>query len=224
VTPFPTPPDPSSPPDPDQEIRTLLEGNRKWVDAWTRDDPDTFPILARTHRPPFLLVGCCDARMPMDLITQASPGHLFLHRNVANQVRADDPAIAASLEFALGALGVRHLIVCGHTGCGGVTAALSGASSPAVDRWVEPVRGLAEASKESLDRVEALPERADRLAELNVIRQLENALEFQSVRDALLDPRRILRLHGWMFRLDSGRIEALELPHQRWKSEGRVPG
>lgn len=224
MTPFPPPPDPSSPPDPDQEIQRLLEGNRRWVEAWTGEDPETFPVLARMHRPPFLLVGCCDARMPMDLITQASPGHLFLHRNVANQVNPEDPAIQASLEFAIGSLGVRHIIVCGHTGCGGVKAALAGESSPAVDRWVEPIRELAQRSTESLEETAPGPERADRLAELNVIRQLQNALALGPVQDGLRDPRRVLRVHGWMFRLESGRLEALDLPVQRWRSQGLLPG
>jgi carbonic anhydrase len=223
MSPFPLPPDPNAPPRPEDEIRTLLEGNRHWVETWTRDDPETFPALSRTHRPPFLLVGCCDARMPMDLITEASPGHLFLHRNVANQVRTDDPAIAASFEFALGTLGVRHLIVCGHTGCGGAKAALADGAGPAVDRWVAPIRRLAEEREEELSTAEGRGERADLLAALSVVRQLENALEFDSVQAALADPERILRLHGWMFHLDTGRIKALDLPEERWREEGRFP-
>jgi carbonic anhydrase len=223
VSPFPPPPDPASAPPPDEEIRQLLEGNRRWAEARRREDPETFPLLARSHRPPFLLVGCCDARKPMDLLTGAAPGHLFLHRNVANQVRPDDPAILASLEFAIGTLGVRHLIVCGHTGCGGMAAALADEPGPAVRGWTAPVRALAREMADELAGIESMAERADLLAERNVIRQLEHALEIDTVRGALGDPDRVFELHGWLFRLDTGRIATLDLPWARWRVEGRMP-
>jgi len=212
MTPFPPPPEPRDAPSPEAEIQALLDGNRSWVDALERDDPETFPELARRHRPPFMLVGCCDARMPMDLMTSATPGHLFLHRNVANQIRPDDPAIRASLDFGLGVLGARHLIVCGHTGCGGVQAAFSGGGPASVQGWVNPIHRLAQA--------ESLKD-ADELAERNVIFQLEQALEFEAVQEGLRDPDRVLVLHGWIFRLETGRIEVLPLPVDRWRSEGR---
>ncbi len=213
MTPFPAPPDPESAPPPEEEIRSLLEGNRRWVEAVERDDPGTFPELARRHRPPFALVGCCDARMPMDLMTSASPGHLFLHRNVANQIRPDDPAIRASLDFGLGVLGARHLIVCGHTGCGGVTAALRGKGPPSVLDWVTPIRELV---------LETGTEDPDELSRLNVVHQLERALELEVVQEGIRHPTRVLRLHGWVFCLDTGRIEDIPLPIDRWRAEGRI--
>jgi carbonic anhydrase len=223
MSPFPEPPHPSAAPDPDLEIDALLEGNRRWVRAREEDDPETFPALARIHRPPYLLVGCCDARKPLDLITGASPGHLFIHRNVGNQVRPDDPAIEASLEFALGVLGVRHLIICGHTGCGAMQAALSPDPPPAVRRWVEPVRALAAEAAEELEGLGGREAREDRLAELNVLRQTRNLLAVDAVRAAILDPDRTLRLHGWVFHLRTGRIESLRLPEEQWRAEGRWP-
>jgi carbonic anhydrase len=223
MSPFPEPPLPSSAPSPEEEIRALLEGNRRWALAREEEDPETFPALARVHRPPYLLVGCCDARKPLDLVLQASPGHLFIHRNVGNQVRSDDPAIEASLEFAIGVLGVRHLIVCGHTGCGAMQAALATETSPAVARWVEPVRALAKEVEEELKALAGGGTPADRLAELNTLRQVRNLLGMAPVREALLDPDRVLRLHAWVFRIDSGRIEALPLPMERWREEGWWP-
>lgn len=223
MTPIPEPPDPDARPDPDEEINALLEGNRRWADARDREDPETFPALARTHRPPFLFVGCCDARKPLNMLTGASPGHLFIHRNVANQVRLDDPAIAASLEFALGALEVRHLIVCGHSRCGGVQAALAPEVTPAVGRWISPVRDLAREIAGVLEEEGSAAGRADLLARRNVVRQLENLLELDAVRETIADPARVLRLHGWFFRLETGRVEVLELPMERWREGGLWP-
>ena len=215
---YPTPPG-----DARDEIRILLDGNRRWAEARRSDDPETFPVLARRHEPPFLVIGCCDARMPMDQITGTDTGQLFLHRNVANQVRLDDPAIAASVEFAVGTLGVRHLIVTGHTACGGVKAALSEEVPPAVGRWVEPIRMLADELSEELSGQESFGDRADLLAGRNVLRQLENVLEMAPVQEALRDPDRTLLLHGWLFHLETGLIESLELPTERWHREGRLP-
>ncbi len=205
------------------EIQRLLEGNRQWAEARRRQDPETFPVLARRHEPPFMVVGCCDARMPMDQLTGTDTGELFLHRNVANQVRLDDPAIAASVEFAVGTLGVRHLIVTGHTACGGVKAALSDEPPPAVAHWVEPIHALAREVSAELEEAGSFSDRADLLAARNVIRQIENLLEMEPVRAAIRDPDRVLLLHGWLFHLETGLIEALELPMDRWRREERLP-
>jgi carbonic anhydrase len=205
------------------EIAALLEGNRRWAATRIARDPDAFRVLAREHRPPFLLVGCCDARKPLDVVTQASPGHLFLHRNIANQIRPDDPAVGASLEFALGILGVRHLIVSGHTRCGGIQSALGPDPGGDLGLWLAPVRELARVSRTELDAAPDPTHRVDLLAERNVIVQLENALRHPAVRKRLRDPDRPLRLHGWMFHLETGRIESLDLPEARWREEGLLP-
>jgi carbonic anhydrase len=207
----------------DHEIQELLDGNRTWADARCRQNPEVFHELSRVHAPPFLLVGCCDARKPMDMVTGTQPGRLFLHRNVANQVRADDPAIGASLEYALGVLGVRHLIVCGHTGCGGVQASLDADPGGDLARWIAPVRALAAEHGEELGAIEDFRARADALAERNVVRQLENALHFPAVRKRMADDDHPLRIHGWMFCLDKGLIETVPLPWARWREEGLLP-
>jgi len=207
----------------EDEIGGLLDGNRRWAEARQAEDPNVFHDLAQVHRPPFLLVGCCDARKPLNVILQASPGQLFIHRNVGNQVRSDDPAIEASVEFAIQVLGVRHLIVCGHTGCGAMQAALEEEVSPAVRRWVEPVRALAQEKAEILQEVSDLAARADLLAEFNVLRQARNLLALSPVREAIVDPGRDLALHAWFFRLKTGRIEPLTLPVDRWLTEGWWP-
>jgi carbonic anhydrase len=219
---MPPTPDPAVQ-NPDHELEQLLEGNRRWARSRLADDPQAFQELARVHAPPFLLVGCCDARKPVGLMTGAEPGQLFLHRNVANQVRLDDPAIGASFEFALGVLRVRHLVICGHTRCGGVHASLGPAPGGDLERWIEPVRALAAEHRADLEAIDDAHARADALAEMNVIRQAENALEHPTVQARLVDADRPLRIHGWMFRLETGLIETVSLPWERWREEGRLP-
>lgn len=204
----------------ESEIALLLEGNRCWAEARTRLNPDLFPSLARVHAPPYLLVGCCDARKPLDLVTGAEPGMLFLHRNVGNQVRHDDSAIGASLQFAIETLGVRHAVVCGHTRCGGMQSALAGDPGGDLGRWLEPVRDLARREAAELARASDADAQADRLAELNVLLQLENLLRDPTVQRALSDEHRPFRVHGWMFRIGTGRIEQVVLPLARWRDEG----
>lgn len=218
-----TPPEAGAGTGPPDEIKRLLEANRRWAEARRGADPDAFRALCSTHRPPFCTVGCCDARTPLDVITGASPGHLFIHRNVANQVRLDDAAVGASLEFSLGVLEVRHLVVIGHTRCGGVQAALGPELGGDLGAWIAPVREIAREHRDELEAIEDPVARTDALAERNVVRQLENALRHPAVRRRLEDEERPLRLHGWMFRLESGQLEALELPQVRWKEAGLLP-
>jgi carbonic anhydrase len=201
----------------------LLEANRDWAEARVREDPRAFDRLARGQRPPFLFVGCCDSRKPLDTITRATPGELFIHRNIANLVVPGDPAVAAVFEFAVQTLEVRHLIVCGHTRCGGVSAALDGVREGALGVWLSPVRELAAVHQNELSRIVDREEREDRLSALNVVAQLENALDHPSVRRRLEGEGPPLYLHGWIFQVESGRLQALPLPTSRWREEGRLP-
>lgn len=205
------------------EAERLLEANRDWAEARVREDPRAFDRLARMQRPPFLFVGCCDSRKPLDTITRATPGDLFIHRNIANLVVPGDPAAAAVLEFAVHSLEVRHLIVCGHTRCGGIGAALDGVEGGALGTWLTPVRELAALHRNELAGIENREEREDQLSALNVIAQLENALTHPSVRRRLEGEGPPLHLHGWLFEVESGRLQALPLPTSRWREEGFLP-
>jgi carbonic anhydrase len=202
------------------EAGLLIKGNRSFVEARTRDDPEVFQRLARGQKPPFLLAGCCDSRKPLDILTGAGPGQLFILRNVANQLPAGDAATDAALEFALLKLHVRHIIVSGHTRCGGVDAALRGVDQGAVGRWIAPLRELARVHRDELDAIEDPDARVDRLAEINVIVQVENALRHPAVRARLDGEGPPLHLHGWMFRVETGLLEALPLPVERWTEAG----
>jgi carbonic anhydrase len=210
-------------PDPAAEIEALLQGNRDWADGRIQADPQSFQRLAAVHEPPYLFIGCCDARNPLDQITGRGPGSLFFHRNVGNQVHPDDPAIGASFEFSLGTLGVRHLIVCGHTRCGGMQTALGQDPGGDLGRWTAPLRALAAEKRAEIPHEASFEARTDALARLNVIRQLEHALAHSAVQARLAHPEPPLHLHGWMFHLETGLVERLPLPWERWREEGRLP-
>ena len=205
------------------EVAGLLEGNRAFVEARSREDPEAFRKLARGQQPPYLLVGCCDSRKPLDVLTRSGPGRLFILRNVANLLIPGDAATDAGLEFALLKLGVRHVILSGHTRCGGVEAALRGVDQGAVGRWIAPLRELARLHQEELDGIQDYDARVDRLAELNVVAQLENALGHPAVRARLQGEGPPLHLHGWMFRLGTGLLEPLPLPVRSWREKGLLP-
>lgn len=207
---------------PYHRYRDLLENNRRWAEAMTRDEPDYFQRLAQGQQPPFLFIGCCDSRKPLNNITQSHPGELFIHRNIGNQVRPTDPNVRAVLEFAIGVLKVEHVIVCGHTRCGGVGAALRGDATGAVEAWVAPIRELHTRNAEAVEAAGAETARIDRLAELNVVAQVENVLRTSTMQDAM-GGGHTPRLHGWMFRVETGLVEELDLPLDRWRDEGLLP-
>lgn len=205
------------------EYADLLENNRRWVEARTAVDPGYFRRLAEGQSPPFLFIGCSDSRKPLNTLTQTEPGELFIHRNVGNQVRSDDRNVGAVLEFSVDVLRVRHVIVCGHTRCGGMGAALRGEADGAVGTWIEPVRELYARHREEVDEGADEAARADRLAELNVVAQVENVLRSDAMQ-AALGRDQAPELHGWMFRVETGLIQELDLPRERWRAEGWLPG
>jgi carbonic anhydrase len=196
----------------------LLEKNRTWVQSKISEDPDYFTDLAQGQRPPFLFFGCSDSRKCMNSMIGSEPGELFVHRNIANQVPLDDPNVQAVLEFALLNLKVRHVVVAGHTGCGGVGAALAGLKEGAVGAWLTHLRALADQHREELGPLPTLLDRANRLSEINVVAQLRNVLlspAYQEARMRGMPPT----VHGWMLDLSTGFIREIELPKEEWKQE-----
>lgn len=185
----------------------LLRANREWARRRETEDPDYFSTLARGQSPTVFFVGCSDSRVPPAVLTGAEPGQLFVHRNVANQLPPDDPGTMAALEFALLGLGVRHVVVCGHHGCGGVGAALSGDATPAVVEWVAPLRALADEQEELLDSL-GDDARAERLSELNVLRQVEHVRQSEAFARSR-ELGRAPELHAWIVELERGRIRPL---------------
>lgn len=188
----------------------LLEGNRRWMARREAEDEEYFARHARGQSPAFLFIGCSDSRVPPTTITGTGPGELFVTRNIANLVREDDVGVQSALEYALGPLAVEHVIVCGHTSCGGVTAALDGqAPGGALGRWLEPLRALAYEKRAELASIEQLDARIDRLAELNVEAQVESLERHPLVQRARAS--RPLSIYGSVYDLAEGRVRPLEL-------------
>lgn len=185
---------------------TLLENNRRWVDDTLARDPNYFRDLAAVHRPRFLWIGCSDARVPANVVTGTSAGEMFVHRNIANQVMPTDPNLLAVLQYAVEALGVRDVIVCGHQGCGGVQAALDGgAPPPHVDGWLGSLRMVVRLHEDELAAIADPVARARRLVELNVREQIHNLARTPVVQAAWAEGKE-LRLHGVVYRLEEGRL------------------
>ena len=188
-------------------LAELFERNRAWAASMVADDPAFFTTLAERQKPEYLWVGCSDSRVPANQIVGLAPGDVFVHRNVANVVVHTDLNFLSVLQYAVDILRVRHVIVCGHYGCGGVTAALAGARHGLIDNWLRHVADVAERHE---DELAALPEadRVDRLCELNVIDQAENVRETTIVRDAWARGADVT-VHGLVYGLHDGLLRDL---------------
>jgi len=200
----------------------LIANNRKWAMDIQAKDPNFFKHHALGQNPPYLFVGCSDSRKPLDTITQTAMGELFIHRNLANQVSLTDMNALASIEYAVHILKVKYVIVCGHYGCGGVTAAYEGSATGLVESWLIPIRDLYIQNRDMLQKIENETERIDRLCEMNVIAQTQNICRTAVMRNAFASGN-YPQVHAWIFEMDSGFIKELPLPVSEWKTSGLLP-
>ncbi|MDF1505094.1 carbonic anhydrase [Roseisolibacter sp. H3M3-2] len=180
----------------------ILERNRAWVAERTSEDPEFFSRRAKEHRPRYLWIGCSDARVPADVLTQTEPGEIFVHRNIANQVVATDANLAAVLQYAIDVLKVEDVVVCGHSECGGVKASITGGAPQVVDNWLAQLRTVIRLHEDELAELNG-DERVMRLVELNVREQVYNLSRTTVVQEAW-GRGQTLRLHGVVYRLDEG--------------------
>jgi len=188
-------------------LRTLLENNAAWAAGAVKQDPEFFSRLQQQQAPEYLWIGCSDSRVPANEIVGLAPGELFVHRNVANVVVHTDLNCLSVLQYAIDALRVRHVIVTGHYGCGGVRAVFDGTRLGLIDNWlrhVEDVKGKHQHELSSLPTAQAV----DRLCELNVIEQARHVCETTVVRDAWARGAS-LTVHGWIYGLRDGRLREL---------------
>lgn len=191
--------------------REMLDRNARWAADRKAVDPGFFHRAAQEHRPKAIFVGCSDARVPCNLVTDTEVGELFVHRNVANQVSPTDVSLSAGLQYAIDALQVEEIIVCGHHNCGGVRAALALEAGqelhlPHVEAWVGPIRLLARLHRDDLEPLDE-DARVDRLVEFNVAEQVRTLAGHPSVRAAWAAGRR-LRVHGWVYDLPTGLLRS----------------
>lgn len=184
---------------------TLLAKNRRWAEDQLSRDPGFFSRLSSQQAPRFLWIGCSDSRVPATQIVDLEPGEMFVHRNIANVVPHADGNILSVLEFAVDVLKVRHIIVTGHYGCGGVRAALSGKTYGGIDNWLAHIKDVALANAKELDAIADMDARVDRLCELNVAHQVMNVARTSQVQNAWRRDQP-LELHGWIYSLADGLI------------------
>ena len=190
------------------QLKTLLDGNKAWAARMRAEDPDFFKKLSRLQAPEYLWIGCSDSRVPANQVTGLAPGEVFVHRNVANVMSHGDLNCLAVMQFAVDVLKVRHIIVCGHYGCGGVHAVLTGTRVGLADNWLRHVGDVAIKHAGLLAGIELESLRHARLCELNVIEQVVNVCQTTVVQDAWARGQ-ALSVHGWIYGLLDGRIREL---------------
>jgi carbonic anhydrase len=188
----------------------LFHNNRAWAGAMTRDDPDFFARLSQQQAPQYLWIGCSDSRVPANQIVGLPPGEMFVHRNVANVVGHADLNCLSTMQFAVESLKVRHIIVCGHYGCGGVLAALRDDRIGLVDNWLRHVQDVRQKHRTQIAALPSDRDRHHRLCELNVLEQVANVSRTTIARDAWKAGQQ-LAVHGWIYDVADGLLRDLGL-------------
>lgn len=195
-----------------QQYQQLLESNKAWADQMVQQDPDFFNRLVDVQTPQFLWIGCADSRVPPNEITQTRPGDIFIHRNVANLVIHTDMNMLSVLQYAVEVLEVKHIIVCGHYGCGGVKAAMTRHSYGLINKWLRHIKDVYRLHEAELTVIESEEQRLNRLIEVNIMEQVKN-LAYTSIVQGAWKKRNAPHLHGWVYDLHNGIINPLiEIP------------
>ena len=188
--------------------KKILENNKKWVEDKLKISPDFFNNLADGQQPPLLWIGCSDSRVPANEIIGADPGEVFVHRNIANMVVHTDMNMLSVLDYAVNALKVKHVIVCGHYGCGGVKAAMGNDSIGIIDNWVRHIKDVYRFHHQELDAITDETERFNKFVELNVKEQVFDLAKTSIVQNAWKSGQE-LSIHGWVYGLNSGYVTDL---------------
>jgi carbonic anhydrase len=191
-------------------LEDLKAKNRAWAEGKVDGDPGFFRRLESQQAPKYLWIGCSDSRVPANEIVGLDPGELFVHRNVANLAPPQDANYLSVLQFAVDVLKVRHILVVGHYGCGGVAAAVDGQRRGLVDHWLHPIREVHHDHQHELDLIPEKRARLDRLCELNVIRQVRNVGSDIFVQDAWARGQELC-VHGWVYSLANGHVTDLDV-------------
>lgn len=184
----------------------LLENNKKWAAEVVKQDPEFFTRLEHLQTPEYLWIGCSDSRVPADKITATQPGEIFVHRNIANMVVHTDLNLLSVLDYAVNYLKVKHIIVCGHYGCGGVKAAMGNHNMGIINKWIRNIKDVYRIHREEIDVLTDEKERLNKLIELNVQEQVINLAKTSIIQKAWKNEQRPY-LHGWVYDLHDGFIK-----------------
>jgi carbonic anhydrase len=188
----------------------LIQNNRQWADDMTKGDPKFFERLSEKQNPQFLWIGCSDSRVPANQIIGLDPGEVFVHRNIANVVVHTDFNCLSVIEYAVVVLKVKHIIVCGHYGCGGVKAASENHHLGLIDNWLRHIRDVRKKHEELLSMTAPESIRLDRLCELNVIEQVSNVCHTSAVQEAW-ERGQSIAVHGWIYHIKNGIINDMDV-------------
>lgn len=194
----------------DNFYKSLLDKNKEWVKSKLDLDPHYFEKLSKGQQPPLLWIGCADSRVPANEIIGAQPGEVFVHRNIANMVVHSDMNMLSVVDYAVSVLKVKHVIVCGHYGCGGVKAAMGNQSYGIIDNWIRHIKDVYRHHKKELDTIEDEEARFDKYVELNVKEQVFDLAKTSIVQTAWKNGQE-LSLHGWVYAIGSGVIQDLNV-------------
>lgn len=194
-----------------KSYQKLIDGNRRFAMSKKFEDPEYFKKLSLGQKPDYLWIGCSDSRVPANEVTGTESGEIFVHRNIANLVVHTDLNLLSVLEYAVKYLGVKHIIVCGHYGCGGVKAAMGNDSFGVLNNWLRNIKDVYYKYSSELNEIEDIDKRADRLTELNVMEQVRNLAKTTIVQETW--KTRELHLHGWVYGINSGLITDLSVIH-----------
>lgn len=192
-----------------ESYERLLAGNKKWSEEKLKKDPDFFKNLTQGQQPEYLWIGCSDSRVPANEITGSKSGQMFVHRNIANMVVHTDMNLLSVLYYAVEVLHVKHVIVCGHYGCGGIIAAMDNKDNGFVNNWLRNIKEVYEKHKTELELLTDLKARENRLVELNVVEQVHNLSKTRIVQQAW--KKRELQVHGWVYGVHNGLIKDLKV-------------
>ena len=187
----------------------LLDRNKEWAKRTKEENPDFFSQLSEGQHPEYLWIGCSDSRVPADQIVDLPPGNLFVHRNIANMVVHTDLNSLSVLQYAVEVLRVKHIIICGHYGCGGVKAAIDDQHHGLIDNWLLHLKDVSRFNAEDLEGLDE-DERIDLLCELNVVEQVNNVCNTTIVYNAWKNGQDI-SVHGWIYRLENGLLKDLDI-------------
>ncbi|GLU45234.1 carbonate dehydratase [Allomuricauda sp. NBRC 101325] len=190
--------------------KSLIANNKKWVQSKLEKDPEFFKKLEEGQQPPILWIGCSDSRVPANEIIGANPGEVFVHRNIANMVVHSDLNMLSVLDYAVNILRIRHVIVCGHYGCGGVKAAMGNKSHGLVDNWIRHIRDVYRHHHVELDGIKNVEHRFDTFVELNIKEQVYDLAKTSIVQDAWKRGQD-LYLHGWVYGVGTGIVKDLNV-------------
>jgi len=188
----------------------LIEGNKKWVKETLASTPDFFEKLSKGQKPPFLWIGCSDSRVPANEITNTDPGEIFVHRNIANMVIHTDMSMLSVLDYAVNVLKVKHVIVCGHYGCGGVLAAMGNMQVGLIDNWLRHIKDVYRMHAAELDAIVNMEQRGRRLVEINVVEQVYDLCKTSIVQNAWSNGQ-FLQVHGLVYDIANGLLLDLEV-------------